>query len=370
MYFIYCDKPYEQSFSVNINRFGIKIYPLNKSQFNYIDKQYSYLYKSRVKIRNSIIKKEDGSFRFNYEKRKELEIDENLFDLIDTMRQNKKIPVFHKNIQEFLNHLIVLEIDSSKLSKYIDCDDFRVFIRQFINFYHVFDICSKKERKKEKEFSISYNMKKRYREKKELELHDVTQEIIIKYLLGFPEEEGYSCFGVNESFYDYLNIISKFLNTISNEELFKFIEIMEMYFTNSKLSQNNILNDTLIIESLLIKKESNSIEKEFVLKAGVIYKDSKLKKHYSNDDLSTILHFIYNIRSTIIHGSMEKIFDNYNTFCQKIKEIECIKFNNMSKMQKKLCILHFTETISYEFVKIILRYWITNNDKIMFLKEN
>lgn len=369
MYFIYCSNRFENNYRNEIKQFGLKFYSLNNIQREKIKKEYDRIYSKRNDIYKSLNKNEEGLVLFNYKKRKELEVDRELSFIIDMIRQEKKKPTFHKNIDDFLNNILVLEIDSKRLSKYIDSHDFRIFIHQFIDFHFIFDsnICNKKN---DKEISLPYQMKRMYREKSTPDFMDLSKELIIKYIFNFYEQSSYGCFAVNKSFENYLSCISKFSNSISSEELFKFIEILEIFFTNSRLSQNNILNDTLIIESLLIKKDSNSIEKEFVLKTGIIYKNSKLKKYYSNEDLSVILHYLYGMRSTIIHGSMEKIFECYNKFSLKVKAIPCSKFDSVSKMQKKIMILKFTERLSYEFVKLVLIYWINNYDEISFLRNN
>lgn len=369
MYFIYCEELSGRKINVNIKQLGLKIRPLNDSQFDYIKQEYEKIYKKNRTVKECLRISDDGIVSLDYRKRKELEKDDSLINIINMIRQEKIQPIFHRNIEKFLSHILILELDSKVLSKYIDCQDFRIFVHQFIDFHHVFDtmISSKK---RINDISIPYQMKKNYRDKDNPEFKDLSAEIIIKYLFNFYNQNSYGCFYTNKSFEHYLLRISKFIDTISAEELFKFIEILEMFFSNAKLSQNNILNDTLIIESLLINKESNNIKKEFVLKTGIIYKDSKLKKYYSNEDLSVLLQYLYDMRSSIIHGSMGKIFDCYNKFSQRIKFIPCSKFENISKMQKKISILKFTERISYDFVKLVLMYWINNNDKITYLRNN
>lgn len=369
MYFLYSYKSFDSNYKIAIKQFGLKIYSLNSKQKAHITDKYKSIYEKRNKINRALNKSEDGEIRFDFQKRKEMENDEDLKYLIYMIRQKKIKPVFHKKIESLLNSVLVLEIDSFKLSKYIDNDDFRIFIHQFIDFHCIFD-SNLKGKKNENEVSLPYQMREMYRLKKNPDFEDLVNELLIKYIFNFNNQSSYGCFFVNESFERYLAIICKFCNSISFDELFKFIEILEIFFTNSKLFQNNILNDTLIIESLLIKKESNNIEKEFVLKTGIIYKYSKLEKYYSNEDLSAILHYIYDVRSIIIHGNLEKIFDCYNKLSLKCKSFICPKFGGVSKMQKKILILKFTESISYKFVKIILFYWINNNDEISFLKNN
>lgn len=369
MYFLYSCNSFDFNYKITIKQFGLKIHSLNSKQREHIIHRYKSIYEKRNKINRALNKNEDGEIRFDYQKRKEIENDEDLKYLIYMIRQERIKPVFHKNLESLLNNILVLEIDSSKLSKYIDNNDFRIFIHQFIDFHYIFD-SDLKSRKNENEVSLPYQMRKMYRLKKNPDFEDLVNEFLIKYIFNFNNQSSYGCIFVNESFERYLTIVCKFCNSISSDELFKFIEILEMLFTNSRLSQNNILNDTLIIESLLIKKESNNIEKEFVLKTGIIYKYSKLEKNYTNEDLSTILHYIYDVRSIIIHGSLEKIFDCYNKLSLKCKSFICPKFDSVSKMQKKISILKFTESISYKFVKIVLLYWINNNEKISFLKNN
>lgn len=369
MYFIYSENELEKDFYLHIKQFGLTFYSLKSEQRDYIIERYNSLYKKKSKIRSCIIKKEDGRFLFDIKKKRELQEDEELIDIIESMKTNKKIPVFHQNIERVLSHILVLEIETSKLCKFIDVCDFRIFVHQFINFHYIFNF--DENYKQDQNLSLPYSMKSRFIGKKILELNDLTDEMIIKFLFDFYDQESYGCFYVTNYFSDYLFSIFDFLNMIPSDDVFKFIEILEMYFSNARLSQNNILNDIQIMESLLIKKESNNKEKEFVLKTGIIYKESKLKKYHSNDDLSVVLHYLYDMRSTIIHGSTENIFNCYNNkLVQKIKSIDCPKFEGISKMKRKMMILSFTERLTYHFLKIVLIFWIKNNDKIMFLKNN
>ena len=369
MYFIYCDKLNNTKYKNEIKQFGLKFYSLKEKQKSYIKEVYSNIYKSKEKIKRAIIKQEDGTFRFNIDKRKELMQNSNLSLIVEIMRFEKIKPVFHKNIDNYLDNIIVLEIDEEKLSKYIEKIDFRIFINQFIDFHYIYDP-NIENQTKNKDAILPYGIRKIHQRDGNPTYDKLVEEILIKYLFNFYKINSYGCFYAEESFIEYLSAISKFTKSISSNELFKFIEILEIFYSNARLSQNNILNDTLIIESLLVKKESDFKKREFVLKTGIIYKESELKKYYTNDDLTAILSYLYSMRSTIIHGSMEDIVGKYNDLSQKVKVFTCPKFEGLSKMNKKTKILKFTETLSYFFVKLVLLYWINDNDKITFLKNN
>lgn len=369
MYFIYCDKLNNTKYKNEIKQFGLKFYSIKEKQKSHIKEVYCNIYNSKEKINRAIIKQEDGTFRFNIDKRKELMQNPNLSLIVEIMRFEKIKPIFHKNIDNFLDNIIVLEINEEKLSKYIEKRDFRIFINQFIDFHYIYDPNTKSQIKS-KDIILPYDIRKIHQRDENPTYDKLVEEILIKYLFNFHKISSYGCFYAEESFIKYLSAISKFTESISSNELFKFIEILEIFYSNARLSQNNILNDTLIIESLLVKKESDFISREFVLKTGIIYKDSNFKKYYTNEDLTAILTYVYNIRSAIIHGSLDGIFSCYNSLSQKVKSFTCPRFENMSKMDKKIEILQFTEEISYEFVKIVLLYWINYNDKITFLKNN
>lgn len=369
MYFIYCDKFRNTKYKNEIKKFGVKFYSLKEKQKSHIKEVYSNIYNSKEKINRAILKQEDGTFRFNIDKRKELIQNPNLSLIIDIMRFEKIKPVFHKNIDSFLDNIIVLEIDEAKLSEYIEKRDFRIFIDQFIDFHYIYNPNTKNQIKS-RDTILPYGIRKIHQRDGNPTYDKLVEEILIKYLFNFHKINSYGCFYAEESFIEYLSAISKFTKSKSSDELFKFIEILEIFYSNARLSQNNILNDTLIIESLLVKKESDFIKREFVLKTGIIYKESKLKKYYTNDDLTTILSYLYSMRSKIIHGSLEGIISCYDSLSKKVKSFTCPNFENMSKMDKKIKILKFTEELSYDFVKLVLIYWINNNDKIIFLKNN
>lgn len=371
MYFIYCEKPIEQKFKINIPRFGLTFSSLNNHQSKYIKEQYDEIYSERFKIYKALIYSDDGVIKFDRNKKKSLEENSKLIDIIQMIYYNRIKPIFHKDVEKLLKHIIVVDVDNNRLNKYIAEEDFRLFIAQFVNLHKLFDQKGTKKQHKQRKYIPYINRK--YREKTFPDLRDLTREIIQKYMLNICEQESYGCLSVGKSFIQYLMSIGKFINTISNEDVFKFIEIMELFFSNSRLAQNNILNDILIIESLLINRESDSISKEFILKTGIVYKyskDSKKKRNYSNKDLRVILKYLYEMRSIIIHGNTEKIFDNYNKLTMKNNSLNYPKIGKVSKMQKKIIILKFTEELSYEFVKMVFLYWINNTNKIDFIRNN
>ena len=367
MFLIYCNKEINYKVKYEYEKFGLKINSLNKRQRDKIIKKYDVIVSYKKDLMNSFEIYDDGTFLFNRKRRKELEENCDLKKIIDLMVYNKTIPMFHKNVAKFINHLLVVDIDEDKISQFVEPRDIRLFLRQFINFHCIFD--DDLEKKADSKNTFPYRYEKEMREKN-IKFDDLIMEILFKYMFNFCDIESYGCFSVSEAFANYLNYMDLFISNLNKEKLFKFIEIMEMYFSNAKLPQNNILNDVLIMESLLISKDSNGIDTEFGLKVGMIYKISKLKKYYSNYSLSLILNYLYKIRSSIIHGSTEKIINIYDTFTKNMKEIECLNFKGYSKMNERQKILHFTEELSYQFLNIVLRYWIMNYSYVEFLKNN
>lgn len=111
------------------------------------------------------------------------------------------------------------------------------------------------------------------------------------------------------------------------------------------------MTNVIIIESLIVKNNSNNISKEFTLKLGIIAIESGAK--YSNEDLKYILNYIYRIRTILIHGNINEVFVEYNTLIQNVQKIETLNNKNLPKMSKYKNILYFTDKLSYEFYNCI-----------------
>ena len=363
MYAIYCDT--KINMYVNLKRIGIKIRPLSIKEKEQIIQKYNILSSNKNNIYKFARLRKQRNLVAN--KIYDLVDDELTIDILNLIRFERYNIVIHKNIKEVLNKVAIVQTNDIVLNKYIRLRDSHIFVKKFINLYKLYEqgVTSKNNN-----FDIPIKYKKIYRQsEKEPDIDNLSNELILKYVFDGLKSETYGCFYVKKSFQDYINYVSIFINKLSDLDIFKFIQLMEMYFLNNYISySNNILTNVIIIESLIVKSNSNNISKEFVLKSGIIAIESGIK--YSNKDLKYILNYIYRIRSILIHGNINEVFTEYNTLIQNVQKIEALNNKNLPKMSKYKNILYFTDKLSYEFLTIVFKYWISNTDKLNFIKNN
>lgn len=345
MYMIYCDT--EINMCANLKRIGIKIRPLSIKEK--IIKKYNILSSNKNNIYKFAKLKNQRKLVTN--KIYDLVDDELTIDILNLIRFERYNIVIHKNIEEMLNKVAIVQTNDIVLNKYIQLRDSHIFVKQFVNLYKLYEHDVKN---KNNNFDIPTKYKKIYRQsEKEPDIDNLSNELILKYVFEGLKSKTYGCFYIKKSFQDYINYVSIFINKLSDLDIFKFIELMEMYFLNNYISySNNILTNVIIIESLIVKNNSNNISKEFTLKLGIIAIESGAK--YSNEDLKYILNYIYRIRTILIHGNINEVFVEYNTLIQNVQKIETLNNKNLPKMSKYKNILYFTDKLSYEFLQLYL----------------
>lgn len=362
MFLIYCD--YDIDFLVNIKRIGLKFRSLNNEEKEIIKKLYESVYSNRSLIYKFVNsrKQKNSEYRNIYNSVE----DEFIIDIFDLIRFESYKVTIHKNIEDLLNKIVVIQIDKKVINKYIDLRDIHVFVKQFINLSELYvrEFIPDKS-----DFKIPLKYRKKYKELSGCpSIIDLAKEIIIKYIFNNLKTETYGSFYVKRNFSNYIEHINIFISKLSDIDIFKYIEMMEMYYFNNHSSYSNIINDVLMIEGLVIRKSSNNISKEFILKTGLIAKESKID--YSNSELKYILEYIYNVRSILVHGSINEIFDEYNTLTQNVPKLKKLNNHGLPKMSKYKNILYFTERLSYDFVTIVFKYWIDNFDNLEYIKNN
>lgn len=348
MYYIYTDGITD--FEINFSQIGIKIRRLDDNEQNEIVERYNFLYNQKNYF-NKVTKNLDYKYISTLMTKSELDFSDKLIEaMVYEWKVDGVKPVFHKEISTIFNHLMVIEIEDEKLKKYIEPVNFNDFVKQLIKFSFVFD-----------DENISLEAYERssmiYRRTKWSE----TDEIIIRHLYNNFKTPGGKVFYASKKFDLFCKIMSNFLNKLSdhkkaNERIFRFIEILEMYTYRLAKPQNLLINDVLTMESLVIKEDSSTIAKDFVLKAALLLKSTDLK--YNLEECIYILDYLYSVRSDIVHGNTEKLLTDYAKLKEKLPTFDCKVNKNTSKMRKKNNIIFFSHRLSRVLLVNMLKLWL------------
>lgn len=164
-----------------------------------------------------------------------------------------------------------------------------------------------------------------------------------------------------------LKKLEKFFNNLDSDNLLKFLEILELMFNKYSMIQNAIISNITIVEGLVVK-ETENIEKAYVLKSGIILKNYLNTK--ANDELTNLLLFTYSIRSDIVHGNYVKIINDLNKLNQKSEAIKELIGQIDQIKDKKQKAYKIAYDMSFIVARLVIRYWIEKPLYIDFLKHN
>lgn len=354
MYYIYVDGI--NSFSNEFAQIGLSIRKLNKKEKTILINRYNEIYKNRYQIRKLIKSYKDDRHlyrKLSYESFN----DEILIELIlYKFRMEDKKPIFHKNIINLFDKLMIIKVDKIKLSKYIEHESFDIFVRQFFDMAYVYD---------EEDYKNTTNRHNNYL----IRRYNLTSvdEMVLRYLYNdFEYSSKYILRGSN-SLMTYCQVMDKFFKTLSSKDIFRFIEILEMYNIKYGYPMNFVINNILVIESLIIKEESPTICKDFILKGSLLLKDSNLRSKL--DDYKIILNYIYSVRSDLVHGNNEKLLEDYSKLKSQLPNLNYPEIGKISKMKRKKIIVDFTYVISEKILNSILKMWFVNPYELSFIKN-
>ena len=161
--------------------------------------------------------------------------------------------------------------------------------------------------------------------------------------------------------YNFLEKIAYLMNKKEIYFCFHLVSIIDALYDNVSI-ENNIINKVSVIERLIING-NEGIEKQFILKSGIILKTGKFK---NIKDIEKQLKTIYNVRSYLVHGNEKLLFE-------QLKEIgDIFGVNDLSKdkYNNKKEVLISLEIFLSLFLKDILSVYITNTDFCEYLKNN
>ena len=342
-------------FEMDISKLGLTIRKLNEKEKQYFLKRYQKIYDLKRKINDCI--KSYGNDRLKFRKQRlELENYDVVIEfLLHEWRFHENKPVFHKCINSLFDKLMVIEIDEEKLKKYIEPEDFHIFLKQFIGLSFIYD-----ERRIDANRNKPLFIPKRYNLTAE-------EEIIVKYLFNDYTTPSAHLFVSSKYLKKHCNIMHNFFSNLNADEIFRFIEIIEMYNMINGFKPNLLINNILIIESLVLNDKDKDIAKEFVRKAALFLISGDQK--YKLKECISILDYLYNVRSDIVHGNTSKLFNDYNKLKESLPYLKYPNIDRESKMHKKIIIVEFSYEISDYILNDILKLWFLKTDELNFIKK-
>lgn len=351
---------------IKFEKLGIIIRKLKKGEKNYILNNVE-------KIMN--YKQEIIEF---YEKTKDL--DENSFTYLlklNKISDEKKRDIiisgagmlrsgFEFNSIQYINNIIdkmaIITVDNSMFKNYLDENSEKKFISNLLAISNLLEgrVITKNILKKiDYSFILQDNL---------LDENDPSylNNLMIYVVFHYKKVDNRTIKEVFTSM-SSLKKLEKFFNNLDSDNLLKFLEILELMFNKYSMIQNAIISNITIVEGLVVK-ETENIEKAYVLKSGIILKNYLNTK--ANDELTNLLLFTYSIRSDIVHGNYVKIINDLNKLNQKSEAIKELIGQIDQIKDKKQKAYKIAYDMSFIVARLVIRYWIEKPLYIDFLKHN
>lgn len=356
---------FELTKKIKIEKIGLIFRKLTKKEKNMILKQIDNIYTKNKRLINQCIKK--------YQSGDELKLSIELLKYDDSIR---KIVMFcflgiksgfslntPSKIQKLLNQVIIIEYDKNIIFEYIEEKNIVKFISNILSLY---DIYSK---------NIYFNTKVR------LDYSFILTDNILD-----PKEKDYDINLITnllatykgnnkmkkmtELSEEYLLQLKSFFSKLKKDEIRRFLNVIDLLYSNHLMLQNNIVNNISIAEAILIN-ENEDIKSNYILKAGIILKYYRKKNNNAmNKFIKDFLNYCYDIRSSIVHGNEEKILSIFNSITQKNKNIrDLANLESDNYNSKKIKALSLANTMSFLVVRAIIKYWIDNPFTIIYMKD-
>lgn len=357
---------------ITIKKLGLTFRLLSKKEKTFLNEQISFVLKYKKDINNLYIKYKENA----------MESPEFTLDVLKLPSQKKDIILsgyclikkgFKFNskskINDILDHLIVIECNEDIVKEYVDKNSSKKFISNILSLYNIYEntiAANRMRTNSDYTFILEDNI---FTENSELFYNDILMNIICSYPDNENDKKRYILKHVdlNE---EYLKTLADFIEHLNKENIYKFVEIIDLLYSNSYTIQNRILNNVTIVESLIIN-ENDNIQKSYILKGGMILKKYlKRESSSSNEAIKLLLNFVYNIRSDIIHGNYSKIEKDLNTINQKDKSIKELIGDTTGILSKREKAFQISYCISLFVVRCTIKYWIENPYKIQYLKNN
>ena len=312
---------------IELKSFGIKIRNINKDEFEYIKDKIELLYCSQKlkKLYEKYIEvKEINNTSNDIEELKEANRTlTSIFDLEeDELRVFYYLEKNNGNVDlsklRELKQCIVAEVDEEKFKKCFGNLEKKTVILKILLFANYLKVDDYKNTK------VYYSIFKEFKD--------------YEHIL----DNDYNCNNIDIT---YLNKIAVALNNKDINFNISFFFIIENLIFNNMSLESKIINLISVIEKLLIKKGENK-QQSFVLKVGILIKDYM---PWTNQKISDVLKTIYEIRSLIVHGEEEKIYE------QKGRVKKIFKEDNLDKLKDKVGVRNEIFLIIASYLEIITR---------------
>ena len=348
---------------IDIDKLGIIFRPLTNKEKTIILKMIDNIYMKNKRVINKLCK--------NYDKEDELKISmllskeydditrESIMFCFMSYKSGFKFNTLNK-INKLLDNMIIIDVNNDVISEFISKENIVKFISNFLSFYDVYSSDINFNKKVRSDYSYILNDNILNPKEKDYNLN-----LIMTLLMSYDNK----MMKKTELSEKYLLDIKSFFSKLNKNEIRRFLNAIDLFYTNNIMIHNRLVNNITLAESILIK-EGEDIKANYILKAGIIL------KHYSggaetiNCFIKDILNYCYDLRSAIVHGSEEKILVNLNSAIQKNKHLkDLLEDKNASYNNKKLKAIGLASDMSMLVNRAILRYWIENPSMLSYLKK-
>lgn len=353
---------FQLSKKISIDKLGIIFRPLNVKEKQMILNQIDNMYTKNKKIINEVDKK--------YTKDDELELSMELLKYDDLTRElimfcflsKKKGFKFNspKKINHILDNMIIIETKNDVLCEFIKEDSIIKFISNILSFYDIYSSNIKFNNKVRLDYSYILNDNILNPKEKDYYIN-----LIMTVLMSYENK----MMKTTELSEEYLITLKSFISKLNKEEIRRFLNAIDLFYSNNIMIQNRIVNNITLAESILIK-EGEDIKANYILKSGLILKQYTAGGETINSFIRVYLNYCYDIRSAIVHGNEEKILSIFNTAIQKNKHIKDLaKGDQATYNNKKQRALGLANMMSMIVNRAILKYWIENPSMVSYLKK-
>lgn len=350
---------------IKIDKLGITFRKLTDSEKNMILQHINNIYFKNKRLINYAIK--------NYDKKDEMKLSIDLLKYDDVTR---KIVMFcflgeksgfilntPKKIDNILNQLIIIDYDEKVLLEYVETKNVVKLISNLLSLYDIYskDIRFNEKVRSDYTYILSDNILNPFEKDYDINL---IMNIVATYQANKQMKK------MVEISEEYLLKLQKFISKLNKDEIRRFLNAVDLLYTEHAMIQNSIINKVTIIESILIN-EDEEIKSNYILKAGIIFKYYvKTQSEANNKFIKDFLNYSYDIRSAIIHGNEEKILDMFNKVMQKNKYIKQLVHGNIENYNsKKMQAFHLANMILFLTVRAIIKCWIDYPSTISFMKN-
>lgn len=345
-----------------IDKLGIIFRPLSIKEKQMILNQIDKVYIKNKKIINEADKK--------YTKDDELKLSFDLLKYDDLTRETimfcfigkKSGFKFNslKKINNILDKMIIIETKNDVLSEFVEEDNIKKFISNILSLYDIYSSNINFNNKVRSDYSYILNDNILNPKEKNYNLN------LIMTVLASYENKMLKTTELSE---EYLLDLKKFFSKLNKDEIRRFLNAIDLFYSNNIMIQNRVINNITLAESILVK-EGEDIKANYILKAGLILKHYAAGGESINNFIRVYLNYCYDIRSAIVHGNEEKILGIFNTAVQKNKHLkELAKDDTTTYNSKKLRALGLANMMSMLVNRAILKYWIENPFMISYLKK-